>query len=233
MFAALLLAATLAFAVEPPASPAPELTPEAIATPKVPLKEIGRIRATTAFCRGFITHFNASATTMLANDAEISYIDFSLGGLEKHFRAFNSEKLLYEDRLRLMAYVKVLAAQLQPLQNEINELRRSAALTTDPARAKETRDVATSMQKAYDKQRQIALDTQTVIWALVDATAGKTNTAINTSLPGLGSDDPNMSFSPAAMRDVKSYLKFQNQLDRIGDAESAAAALAESVVGSC
>jgi hypothetical protein len=244
MIAALFLAASLVLAVEPPPAepspgatsavePAATLTPQAIATPKVPLREIGRIRATTAFCRGFVTHFNNSATTLLSNDAEISYIDFTLGGIEKHFRVFNSENLLHDDRIRLMAYGKILAAQLQPLQDEINALRRTAALTIDPVKAKEARDVAAALQKAYDKQRQIALDVQSVVWALVDATAGKTNTAINTSVPGPGSDDANMSFSPTAMRDVKSYLKFQNQLDRIGDAESVAATLADAVVDGC
>jgi hypothetical protein len=239
MFPALFLAAAFTLAVEPPPAPAVSAAPETVVTPdaaptsKVPLKEIGRIRATTAFCRGFVTHFNNSAVAILSNDAQISYIDFTLGGLEKHFRAFNNDALLHDDRIKLLAYVKLLASQLGPLQDEINQVRRTAALTTDPAKAKEARDVAASLQQAYNHQRQVSLDTQNLVWALIDSTAGKTNTRTNRSIPGPNAVDNNMAFSPPEMRDVKSYLKFQKQLDTIGDAESDAARGADGVVEGC
>jgi hypothetical protein len=238
MFPALFLVAALTLAVEPPPvaaeSPAPEVaTPEAAPTAKVPLKEIGRIRATTAFCRGFVTHFNNSAVAILSNDAQISYIGFTLGGLEKDFRAFDNEARLHDDRIKLLAYVKLLASQLGPLQDEINDLRRTAALTTDPVKAQEARDVAAALQQAYNRQRQVSLDTQNVVWALIEATAGKTNTRTNRSIPGPNAVDNNLSFSPSDMRDVKSYMKFQKQLDRIGDAESDAARRADTVVEGC
>ncbi|MBC5810559.1 MAG: hypothetical protein GIW95_06870 [Candidatus Eremiobacteraeota bacterium] len=232
---AALAAALLVLSIEPP-QPAPTAavaTPQATSTPKAALREIGRIRAQTPFCRAFTDHFNASARTMLGNDDEISYVDFTFGSIENHFKARAGELLFYDDRVKLIAYVKALQTALPGLQAEINALRKSAALTTDPENAKAARDVAAQLQKSYDRQRQIAIDSLGVIHAMMDYSIGNTkaSTSIQTNVPG--GYDEYLQTTPPERRDVRSYLKLHQQMDRIGDAEAAAAITAETVAERC
>ncbi len=260
MLRELLFAGTLLVgAIEPPGGPpspaasgAPEAvasaTPQSAATPKEQLREIGRVRAITSFCKAFITHFNDSAKLMIADDAEISYVDFTLGTLERHFRQIDAERALYGDRLRLMAYVKALQQQLPPLQEQINQLRRSAELTKDPNEAKGSREVAAQLQKAYDRQHQIALDTLGVIHVMLEMAASKGEgpssfkQMLAASAPILGpspavvgaaSDIDFIDTQPAERRDVRSYLRMKTQRDRIGDAESMATKKAETLASNC
>jgi hypothetical protein len=222
MLPALVVAALFQLgAVEPPAPPpAPESTisPQPSAAPKELLKEIGHVKAVTPFCKAFVTHFNNSAQLMTSNDEQISYIDFTFGNIDKRFTELGGELRFYEDRVRLMAWVKTVQQHIPVLQDEINQLRRSAALTIDPGTAKAAREVATQLQTSLDKQKQIANDALGVIHAMIDVTDGKTK-------PDLGSRWDHEVYdatTPQAMRDVRSYLKMDKQLGRIGDAESAA-----------
>jgi hypothetical protein len=233
-----------------PAAPQTSATPLPTATPKEPLREIGRVRAITSFCKAFITHFNNSAKLMIANDAEISYVDFTLGNLEKHFKQqVGGDLVLSDDRVKLMAYVKALQQQLPQLQEQINQLRRTAALTKDPEEAKQAREVATQLQKSYDRQHQIELDTLSVIHVMMEMAASKgegpssftqmlaasTPTFATPVAPMVGapSDISYVDTGPAERRDIRSYLRMQTQRDRIGDAESAATTKAEVVASNC
>jgi hypothetical protein len=239
---AILAGALLIGAIEPP-GPVPS------PTPKEQLREIGRVRAITTFCKAFITHFNDSAKLMLANDAEISYVDFTLGTLEKHFSQVGGDQIVSGDRVRLMAYVKALQQQLPQLQDKINQVRRSAELTTDPEAAKQAREVAAQLQKSYDRQHQITLDTLSVIHVMMEMAANKgegptsfqqmlaaqSNTFGNSNPAPVGAAiDTNFTGSePAERRDIRSYLRMQTQRDRIGDAESVATIKAEAVANNC
>jgi len=242
---------------EPVASPAPvataqsspSATPRPTSTPKEPLREIGHVRAITSFCKAFITRFNDSAKLMLANDAEISYVDFTLGNLEKHFRQpVGGDLVLGDDRVKLMAYVKALQQQLPQLQKQINDLRKTAELTKDPEEAKQAREVAAQLQKSYDRQHQIELDTLSVIHVMMEMASTKNlgpdsfTQMLAVSQPNLGpgptmvgapSDINYVDTDPKERNDVRSYLRMQTQRDRIGDAESAATKKAEEVASNC
>jgi hypothetical protein len=238
----------------PSASTAPAVldsagaTPEPKATPKEQLREIGRVRAITSFCKAFITHFNDSAKLMISNDAEISYVDFTLGTLDKHFSQVGGDVALSGDRVRLMAYVKALQQQLPPLQQQINQLRRTAELTKDPEEAKQAHEVAAQLQKSYDRQHQITLDTLSVIHVMMEMAAAKGEgpstfqQALAAAAPSLGpgppivgapSDINYIDTEPAERKDIRSYLRMQTQRDRIGDAESNATRKAELVASNC
>jgi len=223
--------------------------PQPKATPKEQLREIGRVRAITTFCKAFIARFNDSAKLMLSNDAEISYVDFTLGTLEKHFSQVGGDVVLSGDRVRLMAYVKALQQQLPPLQEQINALRRSAELTKDAEEAKQAREVAAQLQKSYDRQHQIMLDTLGVVHVMMEMAASKgegpssfqqmlaaqSNPFIssNPTPVGVASDVNFTGAEPAERRDIRSYLRMQTQRDRIGDAESNATKKAELVASNC
>jgi hypothetical protein len=231
MLAALVVAVFLQLgAVEPPApAPEPAVSPQPSATPREQLKEIGHVKALTPFCKAFVTHFNNSAQLMTSNDEQISYIDYTFGTIDKRFTELGGELRFYEDRVRLMAWVKALQQHIPVLQDEINQLRRGAALTLDPVAAKAAREVATQLQTSLDKQKQIAYDTLGVIHAMIDVTDGKTK-------PDLGSRWDHEVYdatTPKEMRDVRSYLKMDKQLARIGDAESAAMSGAGAIALSC
>jgi hypothetical protein len=222
--------------------------PRPTTTPKEPLREIGRVRAITSFCKAFITHFNNSARLMLANDEEISYVDFTLGSLENHFRQVSRDNLLHTDRINLMAYVKALQQQLPKLQEQINQLRRVSEITKDPEEAKQTREVAAQLQKSYDRQHAIELDALSVIHVMMEMAASKgegpssfqqmlgaqTPTLAPAITPvGISGDFDFLDSQPADRRDIRSYLRMQFQRDRIGDAESNATKKAEAVASNC
>jgi hypothetical protein len=235
--------ATPAIAASPAAAPAGALgplTPKPSATPKVPLKEIGHVTAVTAFCKAFVTHFNTSAQLMTQNDGQISFVDFVLGKLKKDFEATDRESRLHDDRINLIAYHQRLMDQIPKLQAAINELRRAAALTIDPDKAKEAHEVAAQLQKSLDKEKQIASDTLGVIHAMLEQASGANTRLVNLETPievsgsstlGPGPNLP--SHNPDAIDDIRSYLEMDRQRDRIGDAESAAMTHADVVMQGC
>jgi TolA-binding protein len=233
--APLFLAVALIVPNQPEAAP----TPNASATPKVPLKEIGHVKAVTPFCKAFITHFNTSAQLMTSDDSQISFADFVLGRLKKDFEATDRVNRLHDDRLNLIEYVKRLQQQMPKLQEAINQLRRAAELTIDPEKAKEAREVAAQLQKSLDKEKQITNDTLGVVHAMMEQAAGADTRLTNLASPEFaaalppasGADLP--SRNPEAMDDIRSYLEMDRQRDRIGDAESAAMTGADTVLQGC
>jgi hypothetical protein len=231
-----------------------------------PLREIGHVRAASPFCSAFERHFNGAARPILASDERIGAIGFTLGTIEAHYRARGGELLLYDDRVHLMRYVADLQKAIPQARRELDELRASAPLARDPAAASRTRELAESLGKALDKQRQIAIDSLGVVHAMMDLTFGsnrneshatvvrnenlpvtidplahlegirdadgpRASTDVQSQMPG--SFDPYTAGTPANARDVRSYLQWQRQLDRIGDAEGAAAQTAESLADRC
>jgi hypothetical protein len=248
---ALVLALSLAAA-------GPEPEPAATATPiaqREPLREIGHVRAVSSFCQAFIAHFNGAARAMLDNDQTLTFVDFTLGGLQPHFKAKGGELLLYDDRVRLIRYTDSIFKTVPALQNEIDQLRRSAALTSDPDQAKAARDTASELQQSLDRERAMAYDSLGVVHALMDLALGATSDTTLQVHPGgpptigapevsgpsastnyIGSVASNSDYTqttPADRRDVRSYLQFDKQFDRIGLAESAAVAHARAVADGC
>jgi hypothetical protein len=210
-----------------PASPVPAPTP----TVK-PLREIGHVKAVSAYCAAFERHFNGAARSLLDHDVSIELIDHTLGDVTHTFDEMAGDLHRYDLRLKLAAYVRSLLRDIPAGQAEVNALRKAAALTSDPVTAKRTHDLAAAMQRGLDRQRQIAIDTSGVVTALQDF---ETDHAFDPagSIPLPGTYDPEVAAKPAAQLDVKEYLRLRELRDRIGDAEAAAADIADGIASGC
>ena len=123
------------------------------------------------------------------------------------------------ERLRMENYVGSLLDSLPEMQTQINQLRAAQALTADPARSAEMHLLAQELQRAYDKQQQLSIDLLGVVHAMMDydIMSVKRQTPME-RLEALS--------APSDARDVKSYLRFNGQRDRLADAESRAAVIA-------
>ena len=221
------LALMIAAATAPASGKAP--TPEP--TPKQPLRTIVRVKASTQFCTAFFKHFNGAVSPVLESDANISYIDYTLGGLEGHYHELNREALLYNDRVNMIHYVGAMQPRVADAQAEVNALRSSAALATSIVDAADTLKLALYLQDIVTRQHQLTLDSQGVAQAMMEyAFDEKAQAQIRAHLAGGYDADRNL---PAAERDVRTYLHMQQQEDRIGDAEGGAAQVADDIAQRC
>ena len=211
-----------------------------------PLREIGRLRA-SPFCSSFTTHFNNAVAPVLQNDQAVALMDKSLDDVERHFMELGGEVRVYDDRLRLADSVRRMEANIPRAQNEINALRDGARLTSDAERIKNLREVASQMQRALDKHKQIAHDVGNVVHVLMEMAAAdpgaKTDerTGMLQSIskaiggpefatvgaPALGS--PAEGSAPLKTT-VKEILRWSGQRDRIDEAEGKAALLADQII---
>jgi hypothetical protein len=210
------------------AAPAASATPVASAKP---LREIGHVRARSAYCSAFELHFNGAARSLLAHDASIGLIDHTLDDVTLSFNELAGDMHRYDLRLRLSAYVHAILRDIPAGQAEVNALRLASALTADQQVARRTHDLAAAMQRGLDRQRQIATDASGVVQALQEFDQERAFSSASYPLPG--TYDPESAAKPAAELDVKEYLRLRELEDRIGDAESAAADLAERIASGC
>ena len=223
---------TLALMIAAATAPAPvpkAPTPEP--TPKEPLRTIVRVKASTQFCTAFFKHFNGAVTPVLETDANIGYIDYTLGSVEGHYHELNREALLYNDRVNLIHYVGAMQPRVADAQAEVNALRKSAALATNIVDAADTLKIALYLQDIVNRQHQLTLDSQGVAQAMMEYALDENAQAqIRAHLAGGYDSDSTL---PAAERDVRTYLHLQTQEDRIGDAEGGAAQVADDLAQRC
>ena len=121
--------------------------------------------------------------------------------------------------------------------------------------AKAARETATELQQSLDRQKAMAGDSLGVVHALMDMALGATNDLAVRSRAGgppsigapevsgpaastnyIGSVASNSNYTqstPEQRRDVRSYLQFDKQFDRIAQAESAAVAHAQAIAAGC
>jgi hypothetical protein len=196
-----------------------------------PLREIGHVRARSAYCSAFELHFNGAARSLLAHDASIGLIDHTFDDVTRSFNELAGDVERYDLRLRLAASVQALLRDIPRAQAEVNALRRASALAPDPQVAKETHDLAASMQRGLDRQRQIAVDAFGAVQALQEFDQQRAFSTAAYPLPG--AYDAETAAKPAAELDVKEYLRLRELEDRIGDAEAAAAGLADTIASGC
>lgn len=204
MLAILVLTAALA---TPTASP-----------PPAPLKTIVTVR-TSPYCSALAQHFNRIVTPMLANDGTLDSVSVSLETVNTLFDKLDYVSRFTSERVKMEKYVGSLLDSLPEMQTQINQLRAAQTLTTDPAQSSEMHMLAQELQRAYDKQRQLSIDLLGVVHAMMDydIMSVKRQTPME-RLEALS--------APSEARDVKSYLRFNGQRDRLSDAESKAADIA-------
>jgi hypothetical protein len=170
------------------------------------LHEIAHVKAITPFCAAFERHFNGAARPLVSADANVGFLGYTMGGIETHFRARAGELALYNDRVHMMAYVGTLQKLIPQAQDEIDALRRSAALATDPADTTATTSLAADLQAALDKQRQISIDSLGVVQALTDDTTSSSRLNFEDLGASLGGGNPGRAIALLGRPDPMGYL---------------------------
>ncbi|MBV8245646.1 MAG: hypothetical protein JOZ38_06985 [Candidatus Eremiobacteraeota bacterium] len=224
---AVLVAAAPAPIPSPTASPNPATSPSAkpSASPLPPLKEIYSVTVVNTYCTSFYRHFNATVRPLIANDITLERVSVSLDNIDTLFSENNWEQRFYDERLKMERYVAALQENNETTQREVNELRDGAKLTTDPVRVKEMRQLAQELQRAVDKQKQMASD-------LLGITQGMMDYYIDPEKAALG---PIGNFNledlklPKDAKDIKSYLRFNGMRDVLKDAEIKSATVAQDI----
>jgi len=211
-------------------SAAPVATPSPVPTPRAELKEIGRVRARSPYCAAFVHHFNASAHALLEHDASIGLVDYTYSDITRTFDEMGGDLKRIDERKKLAAYSDQLLRAIPAAQAEIDALRNASSLTSDPQQAKDNHELAKQLQRVLDRQKQIATDASGVVRALMEYDS-QPRSAADSHLPG--SYDEDRSKMPPDMLDVKKYVRIDELRDRIGDAESSAAGIADTIETRC
>ena len=183
-------------------------------TPSSQLKTIATVRS-TPFCTSIATHFNAAVGPMMANDRVLDQVDPQLVDLNDVFNHPDYQMRYSHVRVALMKYVDELQKSLQPMQQEINLLRKGETLTKDASDAHDIHQIAEKLQLAYNKQMQLTTDLGGVVRAMMDYRPPENLDIAQQELAD--------EHTPEEMRNVKSYLRFDGQRDVIDRAENAAA----------
>lgn len=161
---------------------------------------------------------------MIENDGTIEHVNVTLAHINTLFDELNWEARFYEARLDLIKQVDVLTANNVIIQREINELRRGQTLSGDAAHVQSMHMLAQELQRAYDKQMQLATDLHGVVIAMVDYKYPKDD---------LGQPLPHGNIEEATIpqngKDIKALLRWDGMRDRMYDAQRMAANWAEQV----
>ncbi|HKW09549.1 MAG TPA: hypothetical protein VJO33_04165 [Gemmatimonadaceae bacterium] len=142
---------------------APVSAPASSATPKILGHEI-----VNAFCSTFIAHFNAAATTMLADDKLLDDATAAETDYENDFFRLDGATRSWEHRLALMAALKRIMHTIPDTQDAVNELRIQAAASRDPQRKAALVEGASQLQASLDHQRIVANELQDAVDAMLD-----------------------------------------------------------------
>jgi hypothetical protein len=205
--------AVLLATIVAPATPGPVPSPSA-----TPLRTIATVKS-TPYCTAFAAHFNGAVQPMLVNDRTLDSVSVSLDDIDSIFHKPDFAIRFGAERAKLTKYVDDLQKNLPFMQTQINQLRAGEALTKDAGARQEMHQLAQELQRAYDKQKQLATDLLGVVQAMMQT---DTSNVDPTDARGELAD---MQL-PADMKSTKSYLRFDGQRDVIGDAEDKAGDLA-------
>ncbi|MDQ2679438.1 MAG: hypothetical protein M3Y21_00215 [Candidatus Eremiobacteraeota bacterium] len=188
------------------------------ASPSVPpLRGIATVKS-TPYCTSFATHFNGAVVPMVQNDYQLTRIDTGLESIKVLFSRPDFATRFATLRAQLVKQVGTMQQNLPTIQAQVNQLRLGERLTSNPAQAKQMRQLAEQMQAAYDKQHQMTGDLLGVVQGMMD---------FDTSAPApIGGSSLSTEMAPEQMTNIKSYLKFDGMRDRLTDAETKAGDIA-------
>lgn len=206
-----------------PSSPAPSSSP---ASQRPVPKTIITVVA-SPYCKSLADHFNGALVPMLANDRTLDGVSVQLDNLNTLFSQPDYEQQFLHVRDQLGREVTVLNQSLAGIQSEINALRQGAQLTTDAQAASQVHDAAQDLQTAYNHQRQLSIDLEGMYQQMLQYPIARVH-------PAMGGFDPADEQQPPAMRDTRSYLRFNGQRDVIASHENSAADTAlDAVTRNC
>ncbi len=167
------------------------------------------------YCKSLAEHFNNALVPMLANDRTLDGVSVQLDDFNTMFQSPNYVQQFLHIRDTLGRQETVLNRSLPEIQREVNALRDGDRLTTDPQAAAAIHEAAQELQTAYDKQRQLAIDTQNLYISFLRVNPNRLHAT-------LGGFDPQDMAAPADARNIKSYLRFDGQRDVIARSEDKA-----------
>ncbi len=174
------------------------------------------------YCTAMVDHFNGALRPMIANDYALDRVDDQLIDLKSVWNGPNYAQKFTTVRVKLVTLVGDMQKRLPVLQDEINKLRQSEALTKDPVEAKKNHQLAEKMQLAYDKQFQLTNDLLALAQNMMRYNQFE-------GVHPLNGQDSETESMPDDMKDMKSYLKFDGQRDVIRSAESDAGDIAYDI----
>ena len=151
----MLLAAWLA-AVAVAIAPSPAPSPAASPTPRA-LKTIVTV-VSSPYCNALAEHFNGALVPMLGNDRIFASAGEQLDDMNVMFNYPDYANRFLELRRKIVKESDSLIESLRPIREQIDQLRQSASLSSDPAAAQQMRDAAAQLQDAYLHQFQLSTD---------------------------------------------------------------------------
>jgi hypothetical protein len=196
-------------------------SPSPSASPHAPLKTIVTVKS-SPYCTALADHFNGALVPMVANDRVFTAVDTQLDDMNDMFNYPNYVDRFVVLRTKLIKETGVLEASLKPIQEQIDQLRTSATLSSDPTEQAQMRDAASQLQQAYKHQFQLSTDLTGLAQAMMDY-------PIFRGSHPLGGWTPYESTLPADEKNIKSYLKYDKQRKSIDDAENGAVDLAYTI----
>ena len=197
----------LAIAILAVIVPAPSPTPR---EPKTIITVIS-----SPYCKSLAEHFNDALVPMLANDRTLDRVSVQLDDINTMFNSPNYVQQFLHIRDALGRQETELTESLAAIQREINELRDGSRLTSDPQAVAQIHQAAQELQTAYDHQRQLSIDVQSLYESMLQTNPNRFH-------PTLGGFDPQDMAAPADARNIKSYLRFNGQRDVISTNEDKA-----------
>jgi hypothetical protein len=193
------------------ASPAPSASPHE-------LKTIVTVKS-SPYCNALADHFNGALVPMIANDRVFDAVNVQLEDMNVMFNYPDYVNRFMDLRAKVVKESDTLEKSLYPIRAQVNALRDSASLTTDPQAAKEMRDAAAQLQDAYLHQFQLSTD-------LTSLAQDMLNYNIMRGHHPLGGWTPHDNTLPANEKDVKLVLHFDAQRQTIGWGEDKAVDIA-------
>jgi hypothetical protein len=167
------------------------------------------------YCNSLADHFNGALLPMLANDRVLESTSTQLDKVNAMSDSLNYVQLFLEARDNLGREQETLNRSLAGIQRNIVALREGAKLTTDPQATAEITQASWQLQTAYDHQRQLSIDLYNMYQDMLNYPIQRYN-------PGLGGFNKENATEPEAMRNIKSYLKFDSQRETIDKSEDQA-----------
>ena len=214
----MMLLVALVLALIPPgpagphaASPGPSASPRA-------LKTIVTVKS-SPYCNALAEHFNAALVPMLANDRVFATADVQLQDFNVLFNYPDYVSRYVTLRNKFEKETADLLDSLHPIRDEIDQLHKSASLTSDPQEAKDMNDAAAQLQEAYRHQFQLSTD----LWSF---TRNMMEYDPMRHRHPLGGFSPYENTLPADEKNIKVYLHYDQQLTSIDTSEDHAVDIA-------
>jgi hypothetical protein len=167
------------------------------------------------YCNSLADHFNGALLPMLANDRVLESTSVQLDKVNAMSDQLNYVQLFLEARDNIGREQDTLNRSLAGIQRNIVALRDGAKLATDAQATAEVTQASWQLQTAYDHQRQLSIDLYNLYQDMLNYPIQRYN-------PGLGGFNKENATEPEAMRNIKSYLKFDSQRATIDKSEDQA-----------